>query len=110
MGLVIDQFPLAFLVHEEDVLLPVVVGSRNTDPNVGNEGGVACRDPHSDGVDHGALFLLLILSPRQLGFLFQLLKVDSGRVAAHAHLVHFPLVDFFDSGVAEFVVELFYKF
>ncbi len=99
MGLVVDPFPLALLIHKEDALLPVRVGSQDTNTDVGNEGGIACRDPRSYSMNHGTSFTLVILLPCQLGLLFQLLEVLSGRVVAHAQLIHLLLMDFFDGGV-----------
>lgn len=45
--LVIDIVALALFVHYQDVFLPLIVGGQNTDSDVGDEGGIACRDPLS---------------------------------------------------------------
>ncbi len=107
--LVVCVVALAFFIHDEDALLPLVVGLGDVRPDVGDDGGIACRDPSSDGGNHHSLCVSFVSPSGQLCFSLQLLEVDHRRVCSHLQLPHSSLVHFFDGGVAELCLERSYE-
>lgn len=99
MHLVVDVVALMLLVHDQDLFLPLVIGRGDSDPNVGNKGGIACRDPLLDSSDHDSLL------SSQLGFSFELLEVNSVCVFSYLQLLHLFLMDLFNGWILELCPE-----
>ncbi len=105
MGLVVDVLLLAFLIHPEDLVLPLLVVTWYPYADVGDDMGVFRWDPLSYSMDQNTLVAFIFALACELGFSLQLAEVDVGRIAAHRHLLHALLVDLLNGGVMELFME-----
>ncbi len=103
--LIVGVVALSFLVHDEELLLPFIVGLGNSDADIGNDPCVAVGDSSSDGSENQASWSHIIVSPSQLRLSFQLLEIDDGGIRPHLQFSHPLLVNFFDGGIPELGLE-----
>ncbi len=110
VGLVVGAVVLAFLVHDEDAFLPLVIVLGNPYPDTGDDRCIRPWHPLSHGGDHRSTAIGVIAPSCQLGLSFQLLEEDGGGVSRHLHRLHLGFVHFFARGVSERGLEFPNKF
>ncbi len=110
MSLIVGAVLLAFLVHDEDPLFPLVVVLGNSYPNTGDDRGVQLWDSLSHSGDHRSAVIRVIAPSCQFSLLLQLLEEDGSGIAAHLHVLHPLLVFFFDGGIPKHGLEFPYEF
>lgn len=100
MGLCIDVVLGAFIVHGDDVLFPLRVGTGNSKADVCDSERVGSGNSFADCLDQHPSFTFIVASSRQLGLPFHLTEEQVGR-ACHLDFSHLLLVDKLNGGVAE---------
>ncbi len=108
--LVIYQLLLPFFVHAQDLVLPFRVVARDTDTDIGDDGGVSGGDSLVYGTYWCASVGLIRPLIGQLGLPLQLPEVDMHWFIPHAQFSHSLLVDLLNGRVPELFMEQFSEF
>ncbi len=104
MRLGVDILLGALLIHGEDALLPLWVGTRDSKANVGDNPSIVVWNALPDGLYEDASFGLVIESLGQLGLSLHLSEEEVGG-ARHFDFAHFPFMDELDGRVVELLAD-----
>ncbi len=91
VGFIVGAVALAFLVHDVDALLPLVVVLGNPYPDAGDDRCKRPWDSLAHGGNHCSVAVGVMVPSCQLGLAFQLLEEDGSGIAPHLHVLH-PLL------------------